>query len=98
MKKEHATSIPRDVDATSGVPRSTLGHACTAGCDDVVTCGIELLLKLAARRHGALRPCHTPRPAAHLAQCLDGGLADFGGRPVHAPSWFRRGGTASFPD
>src|SRR5262245_24122210 len=98
MKKEHATPIPRNVDATSGVPRSTLGHACTAGCDYVVTCGIELLLKLSARRHGALRPCHTPRPAAHLAQRLDDGRDDFGGGPIHPPSGFRHNETASFLD
>src|SRR5260221_3004972 len=68
---------------TSGVPRSTLGYACTAGCDNVVTRRIELLLKLAARRHGALRPCHPPRPAAHLAQRLDDGRDDFGRGSIH---------------
>src|SRR5262249_10532147 len=98
MKKEHATSLPRNADATSGVPRSTLDHACTAGGDDVVSRGIELLLKLAARGHGALRPCHTPRPAAHLAQRLDDGRDDFGGGPIHAPSGFRHDETASFLD
>src|SRR5262245_11593961 len=76
-------------DQPSGVPRSTLGHACTAGGDDVVTRGIELLLKLAARGHSALRPCYTPRPAAHLAQRFDDGRDDFGGGPVHPPAGLR---------
>src|SRR5215472_12152572 len=98
MKKEHATSIPRNVDATSGVPRSTLGHACTAGCDDVVARGIELLLELAARRHGALWPCHPPRPAAHLAQRLDDGRDDFGRGPVHPPAGLRHDQAAGFFD
>src|SRR4029077_5741873 len=31
---------------TSGVPRSSLGHTCAAGCDDVLARGIELLLEL----------------------------------------------------
>src|SRR5215471_17518952 len=83
---------------TGGVPRSTFGHACTAGCDDVVTRGIELLLKLAARRYSALRPCHTPRPAADLAQRLDHGRDDFGGGPVHSPARLRHDQTASFLD
>src|SRR5262245_6720088 len=98
MKKEHATSIPRNLDATSGVPRSTPGHACSTGCDDVVTRGIELLFKLAARRYGALRPCYTPRPAAHLAQRLDNGRNDFGGGPVHPPAGLRHDQAAGFVD
>src|SRR5262249_13711796 len=98
MKKEHATSIPRNVDATSGVPGLTLGPACTAGCGDVVTRGIELLFKLAARRHGALRPCHTPRPAAHLARRLDDGRDDFGRGPVHPPAGLRHDEAPGFFD
>src|SRR6516162_7973142 len=98
MKKEQATSLPRNVDATSGVPRSTLGHACTAGRDDVVTRGIELLLKPAARGHGALRPCDTPRPAAHLAQRLDDGCDDFGCGSIHPPAGLRHDESAGFFD
>src|SRR5262245_20865150 len=98
MKKEHATPIPRNVNATSGVPRSALGHTCTAGCGDVVTRGIELFLKLAARRNSALRPCHTPRPAVHLAERLDDGRDDFGRSPVHPPTGLRHDETPGFFD
>src|SRR5689334_11385054 len=98
MRKEHATPIPRNAYGTSGVPRSSLAHTCTASRDDVLARRIERLLELAARRHGAWRPCHAPRAAAHVPQRLDDRGDDLGGGPVRAPAGLRHDKTAGFLD